>query len=262
MGKYEAKNAKRKKKRKARRSGGKNVVLVLAILILAAALTLFVMPQVLYQLRGEEAAQNTETQLPAEDGTIPLPENRVQFPVILEEGSIQVESLFQFEGVNPDADNQEAEDTAAIVLKNMSDRYLRQAEVTAVLADGTERSFAVTELPAGAAAIAFATDNASLPTADLCTDITAQTVFEDTPRQDGISVFVDGMTVTVTNTSAEDMNGMDVYYRDVFDDKYFGGKTYSCHIEHLSAGESTTFTAGESLLGVIEVVRVAVNNMN
>lgn len=262
MGKYEAKKTKRRKKRKARNSGIKIIAVVLGVLILVAALVLFVMPQVLYRLSGdtEASAQSSDTQAPSTDGDSLVPEYTVPFPALLDEGNVEIESLFQFEGVNPDADNREAADTATIVLRNMSDRYLRQAEVTAVLADGTQLNFAVTELPAGAAVIAFDTDNASLPAAGLCTDITAQTVFEDTPQQDDISIFVDGMTVTVTNTSAEDMNGMDVYYRDVFDDKYFGGKTYRCHIEHLSAGESTSFTAGESLLGVIDVVRVAVND--
>lgn len=267
MGKYEAKKTKKRKRRRARKSGVKTLVLILAILLLTAALVLFVVPQVLYRLSGDAQIQTTEQteltgapveEIPAETTEAPVLE--MAFPVMLENGNIEVESLFSFSGVNPDAGNQEATDVASIVLKNTSGKYLAEATVTAILADGSERRFALENIPAGASAMAFSVENDKLLATDLCVDMSAEAVFEEAPGNAGAEIIVEGMTVTVTNTSAAELNGIDVYYRDVFDGKYFGGTTYCCNIEKLSVGESMTFTAEESLLGVIEVVRVAVND--
>ena len=110
--------------------------------------------------------------------------------------------------------------------------------------------------------MAFSVENADLLATDLCVDLMAETSFEEVQSVEALEAFADGMTITLQNTSAEDLEQIAVYYRDVFDDKYFGGMAYTCAIEKLAAGETVTVQAGESLLGVIEVVRVAVNHKN
>lgn len=263
MGKYERK----KKKRSCK------WVWVLCLLILVSLLAVFVMPQVLYQLNGDAARddiaegadsrdQSEETAVTENGNTGYDPEKIVKFPALLDEGNIEIESLFPFSGVNPDAENQDATDVASIVLRNTSGQYLSEATVHAALDSGATLTFTVTELPAGTSAMAFSVDNDGLLSADICTDIAVEAVFGENPDDDYFDISVVGMTVTVTNTSPEDLNEIDVYYRDVFHDKYFGGMTYRYKIENLPAGESTAFTAEESLLGVIDVVRIAVNDKN
>lgn len=184
----------------------------------------------------------------------------LEFPVSLADGKLQVESLFQFSGVNPDAGKQKVSDVASIVLKNITDKYLSRATVTAVLDDGSERVFIVNDIPAGASVMAFSIENQELRSTDVCISMFAEAVFEDATNDDLIKITVDGLTVTLENASAEDLNEMNVYYHDVFDNRYFGGVSYTCIIETLSAGESMTITAEESLLGAVEVVRVAAND--
>lgn len=262
MGKYE-----KKKRKKSRRW-----ILAVCLLLLTGLLVLFVMPQVLYNVNAEPdldgSAQSTEMPMPNENGDTAETENpvetesAVEFPAVLDGGNITVESLFSFTGVNPDGNKQDVTDVASIVLSNISDQYLHKATVKVMLNGGTELVFIVSDIPVGASVMAFSVDNDRLLSTDLCTDITAETLYGDAPYHDSVEISVDGMMVTVTNSSSEDLNGIDVYYRDLFDDKYFGGMTYSKSIEHLPAGESVTFTAEESLLGVIEVVRIAVNDKN
>lgn len=250
MGKYT-----RKKEKKSRKG-----FVILLILALIVALALFIMPQVLYKLNGaEDVGIAAEDQTQAAQASTQAYSEAVTFPIVLDDGKIEIESLFQFEGVNPDAGKQETQDAAAIVLKNVSDQYLSSAAVTAELNDGTQVRFAVTELPAGASVIAFDIDNKSLSTTAVCVDMSAETVYADVPNNDGLEIFAAGMMITLKNASSADLNDIDVYYRDVFDDKYFGGMTYIYNIEHLSAGESITVTAEDSLLGVIDVVRTVVN---
>ena len=83
------------------------------------------------------------------------------FPYLLEEEQIQVDSLFQYSGINPDAENAECEDVAAIQMKNNSEQYLESAEVSVELSDGTAYSFVVQDIPAGKSVIAFESGNTS-----------------------------------------------------------------------------------------------------
>lgn len=255
MGKYE------KKKEKKRKSKVKIVVIVLILVIALAVLGLFVMPQVLYQINnqgtdistGEKLAGATEPQI------VYSADDELIFPVELEEGALEIESLFPFSGINPDADMQETEDVASITLKNTSNRYLKTAAITAILGDGTECIFTVTDLPAGASVIAFATSNESLTQDAFCVGISSDVVFEDIQSWDQLSVSMVGMTVTLQNISDEDFSQIDVYCRDVFGESYFGGITYKYTINELSAGQSATIEVTDSLLGLIDVVRIAIN---
>lgn len=286
MGKYE-----RKRERKRERQFTK-WILVSCLMAMVVFLILFVMPIMLYHLNPEPdldditpgttvQTQETETRVPIEtqmpvETQMPtetkVPENdesathpaatQVEFPVKLNQGNIEIESLFQFSGVNPDAENRDATDVASIVLTNTSNQYLSEATVKVTLATGSELTFVVQGIPSGASVMAFSTDNVTLLETDTCTAITVKTLFEDDSKPDGLDISVDGMTITVKNTSSKKLSNIDVYYRDIFDERYFGGKTYIYSIEHLSAGKSTTFTAEESLLGVIDVVHVAVNDKN
>ena len=182
------------------------------------------------------------------------------FPIVLEDGKLEVESLFQFSGINPDAEQQQATDAAAIVLKNTSDEYLKTATVRVVLRDGSERTFVVCDLPAGAAAIVFDVDNSVLSASDACVDIVSEAVFETVGSSDGISCSVDGTEITLENVSEEDLTQIEVYCRNVFNDEYFGGVAYKYTIESLAKGESTTIIASDCILGIADVVRISVND--
>ncbi len=256
------------RKQKKRSSGW---LLALCAVVLAGLLILFLflrMPGKENEAPSpEEPAPDNGMQTPAEDKDPDVPEEHstgvpVEFPVVLDEGRMEVQSLFPFSGVNPDAGKQDAEDAAAILLRNTSEQYLREAALTLTFDDGTERLFFVQDVPAGADVMVFSVSSERLLAADLCTGIAVDATYEDTPGFGSVGISVEGLAVTVTNRSTGDLTGIDVYYRDVFDDKYFGGITYTYRIEQLSAGESTVFTAGESLLGLIDVVRVAENVKN
>lgn len=256
MGKYE-----NTRKRKPRKWIG-----VICLLILVGIAVFFIMPQVLYRMHAEPESAEVEQIQNGETGEsngmeYELPD-AVAFPVKLADGKVEIESLFSFNGINPDSNKQEAVDTAAILLRNTADTHLRDAKVTATLADGRKLVFQATDIPAGKAAMAFSVDNEKLLSTDACVDIVAEASCEAVTGADSVEVFADGMTITLKNTSAEDLEQITVSYRDVFDDKYFGGMVYTHTIEKLAAGETVTITAEESLLGVIEVVRVAGNDKN
>lgn len=246
----------------------KILILVAVILVLAAA-AVFVMPQVLYRLSGGEDAEpaQTEAQLSAQT-TAPVETTEtaptistVAFPLTVDDGRLEINSLFQFSGINPDCGDQEGEDIAAIVLKNVSSLYLAEAKVTLTLLDGTQLNFFVTELPAGASVMAFSTENLSIPAHAECISTACETSFDPTAVtvSDQVTAEADGVHITLTNISDQDISQIVVYCRSPLGEEYFGGTTYSYTVTDLPAGESTTVDAVDCILGMAEVVRFAVN---
>ena len=269
MGKYENKNpaatgAKKQQKRQQKTSTQIVLVVVLSV-FLAALLMMFVVPQMLYRFSGQESDPELDVTEEAEEPeeTLPeitySPEDVLNFPAMLEDGKLEIESLFSFSGINPDSGNQEGDDLATITLKNTSDTYMEQAVIQATLLDGTECTFVATDLPAGKSTMAFATGNTFLAPENSCVVLSCEASFTELEPWDQLSVSTVGTTVTLENNSGEDLTNIDVYCRDVFGESYFGGITYKHTISNLPANQTATVDVTDSLLGMVEVVRIAIN---
>lgn len=281
MGKYEnktpASSRAQTQKKRQKKTGTQIVLVVVLSVFLAALLMMFVVPQMLYRLSGQEsdpeldvtediaATEDTESTEEAAGTEETLPqiaysqEDVLDFPAKLEDTKLEIESLFSFSGINPDSGNQEGDDLATIMLKNTSEAYLEQAVIRATLLDGTECTFVVTDLPAGKSTMAFATGNEALAQEVSCVALSCEASFTELEPWDQLSVSTVGTTVTLQNNSGEDITNIDVYCRDVFGESYFGGITYKHTISSLPANQSATVDVTDSLLGMVEVVRIAIN---
>lgn len=202
------------------------------------------------QTQPEASTSEPEAFLPA-----------VQMPVILEDGKLEIQSLFQFDGINPDSGNQTGKNIASMIFKNTSDAYLTEAKITMTLTNGKQVHFLVTDLPAGKSAMVFSTENLAIRADAACADTTCSAVFSTaTPMEEQLSVQVDGLTVSVTNRSEKDLSQVVVYCRSPLGEEYFGGVTYPYVIKNLPAHGTATVDAVDCILGIAEVVRVEINN--
>lgn len=246
-----------------------SLVLVLVLLILLAAFAILIMPQLLYRLSGggeetlsvQTEPQSVELEATAAVETTEPPIPTVQFPLLVDDGRLEINSLFQFTGINPDCENQEGTDIASIVLKNLSGVYLAEAKITLTLLDGMQLNFVVTELPAGESAMAFSTENLSIPADAVCVSAVCETAFDPTAVtvSDQVTAEADGTHITLTNITDQDISQIVVYCRSPLGEEYFGGTTYSYTVTDLPAGESAAVDATDCILGMAEVVRFVVN---
>ena len=273
MGKYQNKTPAKKRTRTKHNHSSQIVLIVVLAVFLAALLMMFVVPQLLYRLGGEYEPELPEAepllQEPSEEETSEVTEPATEepllqpealtFPIALENGNLTVNSVFSYTGINPDSGNQEGDDLATIMLKNTSEAYLEQAVIRATLLDGTECTFVVTDLPAGKSTMAFATGNEALAQENSCVSLSCEASFTELEPWDQLSVSTVGTTVTLQNNSDKDLTNIDVYCRDVFGESYFGGITYKQTISNLPANQSATVDVTDSLLGMVEVVRIAIN---
>lgn len=266
MGKYE-------KKRKKSPLGA--VALVAVILIVLILLAIFVMPGVLYGLRGEDTgdsqlstgengATDDTTAPPTEENTVDLAgqvTDWVTFPLELENGALVIDSLLQFDGINPDCGNENGSNIAAIVVTNQSDRHLSGADISMVTQEGKLLRFVITHLPAGKSVMAFATDNASIPKDIPCGNVTCEASFDDAASMlsDAVTATVAGTHITLENGTDSALNDLVVYCHCTLGDQYFGGITYTYTIEQLAAGQTAALDAVDCILGLAEIVQITAN---
>ncbi|MCI7181911.1 MAG: hypothetical protein SOY12_00790 [Schaedlerella sp.] len=104
---------------------------------------------------------------------------QIGFPYDLEDGKLQITTLFQSSVPNPDCDFKEGIDIASIELLNQSGQYLKSADITLTMEDGTELRFEVLDIPDGDKVWAFDINNTSIASDGRCINVQYKAVFED-----------------------------------------------------------------------------------
>lgn len=187
--------------------------------------------------------------------------NEIQFPLVMEEGKLEVSNVFRFDGINPDCNNQEGSNIATIEVKNLSNIYLSKADITIKTYDGILLCFQITDLPAGKTAWVFASDNVSIGSDVMYSDIVCEAIFDSdaSMNDDKISIFAEGTIVDLQNNTNTELKEIVVYYHSSLGEQYFGGITYNYTLNDLPAGGTAEMNAKECVLGFAEVVRVEIN---
>lgn len=201
---------------------------------------------------------NRYLQNKTEDGE--AADSGIDFPYTSEDGNLQIMSLIQFTGPNVDAENADGEDIAGLQIRNISDRYLDEAEIKVRIDDETEYSFLVQDLPAGSETVAFELAGQSYNGQAVCREIECTAQMTDTSiREDAVQITTDGSKLTITNIAEQQIDNAVVIYRCTTGDSYIGGISYEIPVSGLAAGESLEYEDSECLLGTPEVVGVEID---
>ena len=182
----------------------------------------------------------------------------VTFPTSLEQDRLEIASLFQFTGMNPDCGNAEGTDVAAIQLKNISGEHLAQLRLTVRLTSGRELTFTASDLPAGMSAMVFEQANTPMATGDACEELRCEAVFEarSPVLEDQLAIQVEESTVTLTNRTEQPMEAVTIYCHSMMEGESFGGLTYGYEAGSIAPGETVSVEALDCFLGEAAVVRV------
>ena len=235
---------------KEKRTAAKVLIVLIVIIIVAAAFF------IIYNMRKSDTGEYDDASKAEQE------ENIVDFPAELADGKLKAISLFQYSGVNPDCNNEEGEDIAALEIENQSDEFCESMEIRVVMQDGTELSFKAESIPAGKTVWIFEENNQSISQDDACKSIEGDADFgEVSLMEEQVSVSVDGdIIITITNLTDTEITDLAVDCHCLFEDSYFGGLTYSYPVGTLPAGGTVTVEADDCYMGTAEVVCISKNN--
>lgn len=204
-----------------------------------------------------EAAESEETE--AETTEIEAEEQITidsQLPYMLEDGKLEISSVFQYTGLNVDKNWEDGTDIGAVVLVNRSEEYLKSLDLTLTMSDGTEFQFWIADIPSGGTVWAFDVNNTAYDASSFIADAKTEADFttDTNPFADMITVTTEEIDVTLINHSSEDLTGLSVRCHSLMDDAYFGGLSYTYPVESIASQETVTFSADDCFVGVAEVV--------
>ncbi|MCQ2431962.1 MAG: hypothetical protein MJ175_05085 [Clostridia bacterium] len=217
---------------------------------------------------NSNSADHTEQKPPAADDPI-FQESPQSSPTITEsiaaaipctiaDGTLRITSLFQSTLLNPDCQDEYGDNIASLEILNISEHFIAEASFTITLDDGTVIPFSVTDLPAGKTVWVFAGNNAAIPINAICKNITCSVQTRDSVSliQEGITCSVQNTEITVTNQTGTPLDHLTVRGHCLFENIYFGGKTYTYEISRLDAASSIVLSADDCIMGTIEIIGI------
>ena len=233
------------------------LVIIAAVLVLALAGTALAVRHT--QPARADAPNPTETGQPTESAaeTAGTPMD-VRFPYALEDSGLELTSLFRYTGNNPDCGWAEGTDIGAVILHNETGRYLETLSLTVVMADGTELSFTVSDIPHGKTVWAFERENKTYDDAAQVAEIRCETTYLDGNGlvPDKVKAEAEGMNVTLTNVSGETLTGLALRCHNILDGAYFGGTSYTYPVAEIPAEGTAAVAAVDCVLGDVGITRV------
>lgn len=184
-------------------------------------------------------------------------QKQISFPYVAEERDIQVMSLIQFDGPNIDEDGYMGENIAGLQVKNISDKYISEADIELVMENGASYHFMIQDLPNEAVTTALEKSSRTYDKREICTDIKTSVKTEDiSMREDAVDIQTDGTEIIVANISQNPTGDMTVIYRYLAGDSYIGGRSYKITVPPLEPGESYKYEDTTGVMGLPYVVGV------
>ncbi len=229
--------------------------MVIMLILVAVALIAVVIWLLTRSGTGETAGSGENIQT-AETNEATDAENAL--PEVQDSSSLTLSSVYTSSILNPDCGGEYAEEIASLEVTNSSDSYLVSATLTATMSDETEVLFEIHDLPAGATAEIFDTENQTLDSGVTCTSLVCTSeeyIDEDVLMSGTIEVTTSGSDAIITNTGDSALTSLTVVYHCDMAGQYFGGTSYTITIDSLAAGESYTLS-DSTLMGEVTVVRI------
>lgn len=241
---------KRRKRQRRQRKDHARAFWIVIVIILVILLALLIVA-----VRHQRNLDEQERKADAEEQTTGA---AIEFPYLTDKDRLEIASLFQYTGTNPDSSDAACEDVASLQVKNCSGQYLESADITVVLTDQTTFTFQVRDIPDGQSVWTFDAQNQSWDGSTGVKKITADTVYSDTAslREDTLSITGDETGIHVTNTGADTLTGLTVIYHCYLNEMYFGGVSYEGAIESLTPGEESVLETPECYFGEAAVVNI------
>lgn len=174
-----------------------------------------------------------------------------QLPYMLEEGRLEINSIFQYTGLNPDCNWEDGSNTGALVLINRSEEYLETVDIEVAMTDGVLLHFVIEDVPAGKIIWAFDNSNTAFDASSAIADVktSARFLTEGGLAFEQVTASAQGTEVTLTNNTAEDLMDLQMHCHNILDGTYFGGASYSYPVEAIAAGKTVTISAEDCFMG-------------
>lgn len=177
----------------------------------------------------------------------------------LEKQGLRVERISTFTGrFMEDGSDRPVENVAALLVTNLTERYLDIAEITYDV-DGKTASFVVTGLPAKASVWVLERSAMTITKENSLRYSNCTTSYRDSAdvKVDELTIKLEGNTLQATNNTDQTLYNVFVYYKNTHTDgNYLGGIAYAVHFDTIEPGKTAEKLAGHYAEGITRIVRI------
>ena len=159
-----------------------------------------------------------------------------------------------------DGSDEPVENVMAITVENEGTEPIQLSTVTLTATDGLEYSFTLTALPAGARVTVLEANRASFRSGLEISGATLSNVagFNEplSLHEELLTITASNQTLTIKNVSGQAFSGGRVFYKNISNDVYLGGITYTVTVPAMTADEEISLYAGHYTTGGSELLFV------
>ena len=164
----------------------------------------------------------------------------VSLPHTMGKTMLQVISVGRYSGYyTEDGSNTSVTDVVAVVVQNVSSKFIRNATVTGVGSDGKEYKFPFTCLPAGRSVLILESSKSTLPSNQKISALATGVVETSDAAElhaDKVKITFENGNFNVKNLTDKNFSAVYIRYKSYTSGNvYMGGVTYSATVENLSA---------------------------
>lgn len=175
-------------------------------------------------------------------------EAQPQYLCEADSGNVRVISMSAADGIfveDPDKGKVEVRQVASIIVQNMSDRMLANAELWFRVNENEYATFIVQALPAGEKCVVMERTARTLNKDDKYTLDSGLCNFAysySTPEDKNVEVKTEGSTIRITNKTQSVLSTR-ITYRYYMNDMYYGGVAFSGEFKDIKPGETMEKTS-------------------
>ena len=176
-----------------------------------------------------------------------------------EEPKLSCDRIASFSGIFvEDGSDVPAENVAALLVTNRSEKYLDLANVVYEI-DGVKATFIITGLPAGKSTWVMEYTKMQIEAESEIKYVGCNTSFRDdaiaTAKE--VTLRCDGNLLYATNNTDRTLENVFIYYKSLHSDgNYFGGITYLVEFGSIEPGKTIEKLGGHFAVGESEIVRI------
>lgn len=245
------------KKRSAKR---KKIVLTLIgiVLVLVIVIIALLFKRGSETSDSDETQQNTEDISGAEDEKENVEEETRKSTDLFDEGRLKLVSGMEYEGPDFEDGSMENGNYTALQIQNVSDSFLRSANIEVKVNDSDSMSVTIDSLPAGETVIVIGQGYEKYSEQDIYEVVSCESSYEESVvcEEEGLSVTYEAGMIRLTNQTAEDMAGMTCRYKGKAGDMLLGGITYEFTVDSLPAGQTYETESQNFLADSVQIIEI------
>lgn len=177
---------------------------------------------------------------------------------LFDDGRLKLVGSMEYEGPDFDDGSMEEGTYTMFKIQNVSDSFLRQADIEVKVNDTDRMKLTIDSIPAGMTVMVIGQDYHSYSDEAVYEVVSCESSYEEeiSDGLEGVEVVCEMGMIQVINQSGEELSNVTFRYKGKADDMLLGGAAYEFTVDSLSSGDTFETGSQSFLADSIQIVEI------